>query len=101
MIVPSSSQTEVEPACDSATGNGRPPLVAIFLRRPSALKPIHCPSGEKNGSVAPSVPSIGVDSRDPISRLNSMAFPSWRPGKTMVRPSGENAKSESPPTPNS
>ncbi len=37
-----------------------PPVLAIFFSFPSAKNPIHCPSGEKNGYSAPSVPVSGV-----------------------------------------
>ena len=40
-----------------AERQGCPPVTETFFMRASAKKPIHCPSGEKNGSLAPSVPA--------------------------------------------
>src|SRR5262245_6322599 len=37
-----------------------PPLSGTFFRRPLEKNPSHCPSGEKNGIVAPSVPATGA-----------------------------------------
>ena len=37
--------------------NAAPPLTEIFFRLPAAKNPIHCPSGEKKGLLAPSVPA--------------------------------------------
>ena len=37
-----------------------PPTAETFLSLPSAKKPIHSLSGEKNGADAPSVPLIGL-----------------------------------------
>src|SRR5262249_27541716 len=42
---------------------GAPPLTETFFSLPSAKNPTHCPSGEKNGVSAPSVPWIGVASK--------------------------------------
>jgi hypothetical protein len=39
-----------------------PPLTEIFFSFPPAKKPTHWPSGEKKGSLAPSVPEIGLAS---------------------------------------
>src|SRR5437867_7578460 len=45
-----------------------PPLSETFFSLPSAKNPNDCPSGEKNGLSAPSVPGIGVASRRSIGR---------------------------------
>ncbi len=50
------------------------PSTETFLS-PSALeKPIHSPSGEKNGPLAPSVPGIGLASRASSDRTKSFAL---------------------------
>src|SRR5215469_4541421 len=41
---------------------GRPPASGTFFSLLSAENPIHFPSGEKNGWLAPSVPANGVSS---------------------------------------
>ena len=46
----------------SATVTGAPREIETFFSFSSAKKAIHCPSGEKNGFVALSVPVIGCDS---------------------------------------
>ena len=43
----------------SASVTAAPPVTAIFLSLPRAKNPIHCPSGEKNGLSALSVPRSG------------------------------------------
>src|SRR5262249_57867611 len=57
-MLPSSAQlapAEVVPA--SPIGTTAPPSTEILFSLPPAEKPIHCPSGEKNGWLAtPSVP---------------------------------------------
>src|SRR5262249_2194538 len=47
---------------------GAPPLRETFFSLPSAKNPTDCPSGEKNGLSAPSVPGIGVASKRSIAR---------------------------------
>lgn len=46
----------------SPTATAEPPRVATFLTLPPVKKPIHSPSGEKNGieRLAAWVPAIGV-----------------------------------------
>ena len=39
---------------------GPPPPTDIFFSAPALQNPTHCPSGEKKGPDAPSVPAIGV-----------------------------------------
>ncbi len=39
-----------------------PPFTETFFSLPPAKKPIHWPSGEKNGDTAPSVPAMGFAS---------------------------------------
>ena len=48
-----------------------PPLTETFFIFPPAKNPIHWPSGEKNGSMAPSVPGMALVSRLPIARRYS------------------------------
>ena len=43
----------------SASVTAAPPVTAIFLSLPPAKNPTHCPSGEKNGPSALSVPRSG------------------------------------------
>src|SRR5262245_25774068 len=45
-----------------------PPLAEIFFSDPTTKKPIHSPSGEKNGFEAPFVPARGVASNASIER---------------------------------
>ena len=44
----------------SVSACGGPPLTETFFSAPSAKKPSHWPSGEKNGMEAPSVPTTCV-----------------------------------------
>ena len=73
------SRAQLTPNGFSAAHNtsGAPPVVEIFLSWPSCQKPIHRPSGEKNGprpaavaavEEAPSVPRMGVASSWSILR---------------------------------
>jgi hypothetical protein len=39
-----------------------PPATWTFFSLRSWKKPIHCPSGEKKGVMAPSVPAMGLTS---------------------------------------
>jgi hypothetical protein len=66
---------------------GGPPLTATFRSARWAKKPIHLPSGEKNGFDAPSVPATGIASswfrartyncrRPPNDALNAIDCPS-------------------------
>src|SRR5262249_49468040 len=55
------SSDQLPPANDRVSHNvmAAPPDTETFLSRPSAKNAIHCPSGEKNGLIAPSVPGSG------------------------------------------
>ncbi len=59
----------------------------IFFNLPLAKKPIHLPSGEKNGVSAPSVPASGA-ARSPMRCRYSWVTPPDRPTKTTRDPSG-------------
>ena len=54
---------QVAPTRGKATshrGRGLPPARATFFNLLSDQKPTHCPSGEKKGFTASSVPGIGL-----------------------------------------
>ena len=51
MILPSSSQLAPRPLPASHKVIGEPPWMEIFFILLSAKNPIHCPFGEKNGSL--------------------------------------------------
>src|SRR5688572_1934527 len=59
MMEPSSLQTPPRGFEASQTVSAAPPASGTFLSKPFAKYAIHFPSGEKKGSDAPSVPSIG------------------------------------------
>lgn len=50
--------------CISQIVIGEPPRSRTFRSLPVEKKPIHSPSGEKNGPLAPSVPARGFTSRE-------------------------------------
>ena len=58
------------------------------------MKPIFRLSGEKNGSVPPSVPAMSVDSRLFSRRSTSCGMPSRSVTWTIELPSGDSATSE-------
>ena len=60
VMVPSSDQLPPRPFGASHSVTAAPPLTAIFFNFPLAKKATHCPSGEKNGPNAPSVPASAV-----------------------------------------
>ena len=62
----------------SQIGTGAPPSTDERLSCPSAKKATHCPSGEKNGYAAPSVPVIGFGSKASSSCRYSSVRPSRR-----------------------
>jgi hypothetical protein len=47
---------------DSAIVTGAPPVAGTLLILPSLLNPMDWPSGEKNGTIAPSEPASGSTS---------------------------------------
>ena len=59
-MVPSSAHAPPRLLLASQIGDKPPPVARIFFSLPSAKNAIHCPSGEKNGLRAPSVPASGV-----------------------------------------
>jgi tRNA A37 threonylcarbamoyladenosine synthetase subunit TsaC/SUA5/YrdC len=65
-IVPSAPQLapKLSVAATSQIGVGCPPAVATFSILLPAQKPIHAPSGEKNGDAEPSVPEWARRRRD-------------------------------------
>ena len=73
-IVSSLSQlgAELATAKTSEIVTGMPPRRMTFFSLPLAKKPIHWPSGEKNGLSPPSVPGIGVLSNSSIPRRRSV-----------------------------
>ena len=68
-----------------------PPPAGTFFSFSSARKPIHAPSGEMNGAVAPSVPGSGAASSRSNERSYSCDVLARAPTNTMRRPSGESA----------
>src|SRR5262245_43320190 len=80
-----------EKAGASQITTGGPPPAGAFFSLLSAQKPIHWPSGEKKGPLAPSVPAIAVASSSSNRRLKSCVTVPRTPLKTIVRPSGDNA----------
>jgi hypothetical protein len=62
MMRPSSAQLAPLGLGASHSVAGEPPWTEIFLSLPLAKNPIHWPSGEKNGVLAPSVPESGENS---------------------------------------
>src|SRR5688572_6565873 len=82
------------PGGTSQIVDGGPPAAGIFLILLSAQNPIHAPSGEKNGPMAPSVPGSSVASgRSSCRRYSCGTYicgrPSRAPLNTARRPSGE------------
>ena len=77
------------PASDSFTAG--PPTRDTFLRAPADQKPTHCPSGEKNGPSAPSVPGTSSAAARSNDRTYSDCRPSRRAVNAMARPSDERA----------
>lgn len=59
-IVPSSPHAPPRPFGASHSVTPAPPATAIFFSLPPAKNAIHCPSGEKNGLSASSVPDNAV-----------------------------------------
>src|SRR5262245_44146031 len=58
-MVPSGPQDPPMKLGDSATVTGVPPVAGTLLILPSLWNPIDWPSGEKNGTSAPSEPATG------------------------------------------
>src|SRR5215471_17837189 len=70
-----------------------------LLSLPRAKKPIDRPSGDQKGNVAPSVPSIAVDTNCPRGRTHTWVLPSeFRAPNAILVPSGLRAI-ESPSSP--
>src|SRR5262245_25213516 len=92
MMVSSAAHVAPTPAVVSAIVATVPPLTDIFFSLPSAVKnPIHCPSGEKKGAYAPSVPSIRLSASWSRRRRDSHEF-GRPPGVYASRlPSGDSA----------
>src|SRR5262245_15611252 len=61
IMLPSSLQLAPRPAGASHKTIGSPASSRIFLSFPAAKNPTHCPSGEKKGAYAPSVPDNGFE----------------------------------------
>ena len=97
----SSSGPQLAPRVSGETSHkvsGAPPRIGTLLSRSPATNPIHCPSGEKNGPLPPSVPAIGTASSRSIGRRNSCVPRSSRATYTRCRPSGEIASAGRSPT---
>ena len=60
MMLSSSPQLAPRPEGASHKEIGSPPSIRVFFSFPAAKNPTHCPSGEKNGAYAPSVPDNGT-----------------------------------------
>ena len=60
MMLSSSPQLAPRPEGGSHKEIGSPPSIRVFFSFPAAKNPTHCPSGEKNGAYAPSVPDNGT-----------------------------------------
>ena len=59
-IEPFSPHVAPRPLAASHNVTAAPPVIDIFFSFPPAKKPIHCPSGEKNGLRPSSVPDNAV-----------------------------------------
>ncbi len=90
-MVSSSAHAAPAPPRAAQSTIGWPPSSASFCRLPCAKKPIHFPSGEKNGSVASSVPSIGVGSSRSIVLRNNRDRPPLAPTYAIFDPSADTA----------
>src|SRR5262249_435867 len=75
MMLPSSPQLPPRPAGASHRITGSPPSTASFLSLPAAKKATHCPSGEKNGAYAPSLPRSSTSCDSSNRRVNNRDFP--------------------------
>src|SRR5215472_2111966 len=61
VVMTAPSLLQVAPANGmSASGTIAPPCTEILLNLPPAENPIHCPSGEKTGPIAPVVPGSSI-----------------------------------------
>ena len=77
MIVPSAPQVPPRlsvPIAVSQSDIAAPPETDTFLSFRLAKNPIHRPSGEKNGCLAPSVPDSAVSSDRSSRRVYSILF---------------------------
>src|SRR5262245_17621315 len=68
MMVPSGPQLAPRLRNAPQRVKGAPPPRETLFSLPSAKNPTDCPSGEKNGLSAPSVPGIGVGSNRSVVR---------------------------------
>src|SRR3970040_596037 len=80
-IMSSDPQLAPRPAGASQRVKVAPPPTGTFFNFPGAKKPIHCPSGEKKGPYAPSVPAIDFTSEMSLfmSRTKTLPAPTAPP----------------------
>ena len=93
---PPSSQTTpgaVSVLAESARVTAAPPARGTFRIRPSATNATHSPSGEKAGACPPAVPVITSASARSAVLIHRCRSPPAVSENTMVRPSGERARS--------
>src|SRR4030095_2334903 len=90
ITVPSLFQTPPRAFSALQISSAGPPASGTFFSAPLAKKPSHRPSGEKKGSVAPSVPSIGCAADVANGRSKSFVLPETRRVEIRCVPSGEN-----------
>ena len=89
-IQPASLQLAPRPFGASHRTTTVPPATCTFLSFPLAKNPTHCPSGEKNGVRASSVPGSAVASRRSRRRTNNCrTSPALRATKARREPSGD------------
>ena len=74
-MVLSDVQVAPAPARAAQMMIGTPPSTRTFCRLPREKNPIHSASGEKNGSLASSVPAIATGSSRSTERRNSCDRP--------------------------
>src|SRR6516164_5980148 len=94
-IVPSGTQLPPLSPGASQSVTAAPPSLAIFFSFPSAKKPIHCPSGDKKGCLAPWVPARTV-ARGWLSErmyMRELWSAPWA-AKARCVPSGDRATTE-------
>src|SRR5690349_16203675 len=86
---PSASQTPPYGSTSSASDAVAPLSRFVRLTVPPEKKPTDCPSGEKNGAYAPSVPGSAATAGASIRRWYKRVAPALCPTNTRVMPSGD------------
>ena len=74
-IVSSLAQAPPRSATASHSVTVGPPVTAIFFSFPPLKKATHCPSGEKNGLAAPSLPGSATACSRSSLRMNKRICP--------------------------